>query len=151
MYYFKSLTFFREITPPCCYFNIFRDSIISLRDLTKSLFSSFPCEISIITEPLPSYQQFLTVGVRGYESSTRCLAMARLEHTYIYIRIYSNISALWAECHISRLCPGIHNISSYNLRDQLLPPIYPWLRNRCLAINNSSLLVSADASHVPVA
>jgi hypothetical protein len=24
--------------------------------------------------------------------------------------------------------------------------IYPWLRNRCLAINNSSLLVSADES-----
>jgi hypothetical protein len=33
----------------------------------------------------------------------------------------------------------------------LLPSIYPWLRNSCLAINNSSLLVSADISHVPVA
>jgi hypothetical protein len=33
----------------------------------------------------------------------------------------------------------------------LLPSIYPWLRIRCLAINNSSLLVSADMSHVPVA
>jgi hypothetical protein len=28
---------------------------------------------------------------------------------------------------------------------------YPWLRNRCLAINNSSLLDSADMRHVPVA
>jgi hypothetical protein len=36
-------------------------------------------------------------------------------------------------------------------RDQLLPSIYPWLRNRCLDISNSSLLVSADMSHVPVA
>jgi hypothetical protein len=33
------------------------------------------------------------------------------------------------------------------LRDQLMPSIYPWLRNRCLAINNSSLLVSADESY----
>jgi hypothetical protein len=38
----------------------------------------------------------------------------------------------------------------YNVRDQLLPSIYRWLRNRCLAINNSSLLVSADMSHLPV-
>jgi hypothetical protein len=29
--------------------------------------------------------------------------------------------------------------------------ICPWLRNRCLAINNSSLLASAGMSHVPVA
>jgi hypothetical protein len=43
-------------------------------------------------------------------------------------------------------CPGI-----YNLRDQLLSSIYPWLRHRCLAINNSSLLVCVDMSHVPVA
>jgi hypothetical protein len=39
----------------------------------------------------------------------------------------------------------------YNLRDQFLLSIYPWLRNRCLPINNSSLLVSAGMSHVPVA
>jgi hypothetical protein len=32
-----------------------------------------------------------------------------------------------------------------------MPSIYPWLRNHCLAINNTSLLVSADMSHVPVA
>jgi hypothetical protein len=45
-----------------------------------------------------------------------------------------------------RRCPDIYNIFFYKLRDQLLPSIYPWLRNRCLAINNSSLLVSADES-----
>jgi hypothetical protein len=36
----------------------------------------------VVTEPLPSYQQFLIVGFRGYESCTRCLATARLERTY---------------------------------------------------------------------
>jgi hypothetical protein len=46
----------------------------------------------------------------------------------------------------TRRCPGM-SLS----RDQLLPSICPWLQNRCLAINNSSLLVSADMSHVPVA
>jgi hypothetical protein len=43
------------------------------------------------------------------------------------------------------------SVAFYNLRDKLLHSIYPWLRNRCLAINYSSLLVSADMSHVPVA
>jgi hypothetical protein len=41
-------------------------------------------DISVVTEPLPSYQQLLIAGFRGYESCTRCLAMNRLEHTYIY-------------------------------------------------------------------
>jgi hypothetical protein len=36
----------------------------------------------MVTEPLPSYQQFLIVGFRWYESCTRCLATAKLEHTY---------------------------------------------------------------------
>jgi hypothetical protein len=36
----------------------------------------------MVTEPLPSYQQFLSVGFRGYESCTHCLATARLEHTF---------------------------------------------------------------------
>jgi hypothetical protein len=39
-------------------------------------------DISVVTEPLPRYQQFLIVGFRGYESCTRCVAMPRLEHTY---------------------------------------------------------------------
>jgi hypothetical protein len=39
-------------------------------------------DISVVTEPFPSYQQFLIVVFRGYKSCTRCLAMARLEHTY---------------------------------------------------------------------
>jgi hypothetical protein len=43
------------------------------------------------------------------------------------------------------------HLSFYNLHDQLLPSIYPWLQNRCLAINNSSLLVSMDMSYVPIA
>jgi hypothetical protein len=38
----------------------------------------------MVMEPLPSYQQFLIISFRGYESCTRCLAMLRLEHTYIY-------------------------------------------------------------------
>jgi hypothetical protein len=42
-------------------------------------------------------------------------------------------------------------LSFYNLRDQLLLSICPCLWNRCLAINKSSLLVSANMSHVPVA
>jgi hypothetical protein len=36
----------------------------------------------VVTEPLPSYQQFLIVGFRGYELCPRCLATARLEHAY---------------------------------------------------------------------
>jgi hypothetical protein len=39
--------------------------------------------VAVDTEPLPTYQQFLIVGFHGYESCTRCLATARLEHTYI--------------------------------------------------------------------
>jgi hypothetical protein len=46
---------------------------------------------------------------------------------------------------------SLEAVCSFPFYDQLLPSIYPWLRNRCLAINNSSLLVSADMSHVPVA
>jgi hypothetical protein len=67
------------------------------------------------------------------------------------IHISSDISGLWAECHICRRCPRIHNLYFYNIRDKLLPLIYPWLRNRCLGISNSSLLVSTGMSHVPVA
>jgi hypothetical protein len=33
-------------------------------------------------EPLSSYQQFLIVGFHGYESCTRCLATATLEHIF---------------------------------------------------------------------
>jgi hypothetical protein len=58
----------------------------------------------------------------------------------ILIFILSSERAKW-NCHLS----------FHNLRDQLLPSIYPWLRNRCLVINNSSLLVTADMSHVPAA
>jgi hypothetical protein len=57
-----------------------------------------------------------------------------------YMFILSSKRANW-NCHLS----------FYNFLDQLLLSIYPWLRNRCLAINNSSLLVSADMSHVSVA
>jgi hypothetical protein len=46
-------------------------------------FITYAVDISLVTEPLPSYQQFLIVGFRGYESCTRCLATARLEHTYL--------------------------------------------------------------------
>jgi hypothetical protein len=51
IYYFKSLTFLREITPHSCYFNIIRDLIIYLRDLIKSPFLSSPCDISIKYAP----------------------------------------------------------------------------------------------------
>jgi hypothetical protein len=53
----------------------------------------------MVMEPLPSYQQFLIVGFRGYELCARCLAMSRLAYTYI--NFSSDILALWAECHIS--------------------------------------------------
>jgi hypothetical protein len=56
----------------------------------------------------------------------------------ILIFILSSKRAKW-NCHLS----------FYNLRDQLLPSIYPSLQNRCLA--NLSLLVSKDMSYVPVA
>jgi hypothetical protein len=59
-------------------------------------FISYAVDISLVTEPLPSYQQFPIVGFRGYESCTRCLATARLEHIYIS----SDIWTVWAECHI---------------------------------------------------
>jgi hypothetical protein len=36
----------------------------------------------VVTEPLPSYQQFFIVGFRGYESCTRYLATAKLKHIY---------------------------------------------------------------------
>jgi hypothetical protein len=83
-----------------------------------------------------------------------------LEHTYIYPICLRYFGLLGSMPHCSLLIlifilsskRGKWNchLSFYNLRDQLLPSIYPWLRNHCLAINNSSL-VSADMSHVPVA
>jgi hypothetical protein len=88
---------------------------------------------------LPSIYSWLR-NHRGLESHTRCLATARLEHTFpgtarVFITFPFITSAI-------NCCPGI-----YLYRDQLLP----WLRNRCLVINNFSLFVSADMSHVPVA
>jgi hypothetical protein len=44
-------------------------------------------------EPLPSYQQFLIVGFGGYESCTRCLATARLEHTY-FLRYFGSLGRM---------------------------------------------------------
>jgi hypothetical protein len=38
--------------------------------------------VAMVTEPLPSYQQFIIAGFREYESWTHCLETARLEHTY---------------------------------------------------------------------
>jgi hypothetical protein len=66
---------------------------------------------------------------------------------YLYDQLRLFLLLLLAD---SRRCSGIYNFFFYNLRDQLLPSIYPWLRNRCLAINISALLVSADMSYVPV-
>jgi hypothetical protein len=50
-------------------------------------------DTSVIMEPLPSYQQFLNVGFRGYESCTCCLAMARLEHTY-FLRYFGPLGRM---------------------------------------------------------
>jgi hypothetical protein len=80
-----------------------------------------------------------------------------LEHTYIVYPIclrYFGLLGSMPHCSLlilifilsSKRAKWNCHISFYNLRDQLLPSIYPWLRNRCLAINNSSLLVSADES-----
>jgi hypothetical protein len=49
--------------------------------------------ISVVTEPLPSYQQFPIVGFRGYESCTRCLATARLDHTY-FLRYFGPLGRM---------------------------------------------------------
>jgi hypothetical protein len=74
--------------------------------------------------------------IRGYGT----VADYRLEHTFPGVsQVFINFPFITSAIIC---CPGI-----YLSRDQLLP----WLRNRCLAINNSSLLVSADMSHVPVA
>jgi hypothetical protein len=48
---------------------------------------------SLVTEPLPSYQQFLIVGFRGYESCTLCLAKARLEDTY-FLRYFGPLGRM---------------------------------------------------------
>jgi hypothetical protein len=50
-------------------------------------------DISVVTEPLPSYQQFLIVAFHGYESCTRCLATAKLEHTY-FIRYFGPLGRM---------------------------------------------------------
>jgi hypothetical protein len=54
-------------------------------------------DISVVTEPLPSHQQFFLVGFRGYE--TLPVAWQRPGWN---IHISSDISALWAECHNNR-------------------------------------------------
>jgi hypothetical protein len=60
---------------------------------------------------------------------------------YIFPQIFRPIGQNATFPGVSRVFLAFH---FYNLRDQLLPSMYPWLRNRCLAINTSSLLVSAD-------
>jgi hypothetical protein len=79
-----------------------------------------------------------------------------LEHTYIYpicLRYFGLLGSM-PHCSLLVLIPifilsskrakwNCH-LSFYNLRDQLLLSIYPWLQNHCLAINNSLLLVSKD-------
>jgi hypothetical protein len=49
--------------------------------------------ISVVTEPLPSYQQFHIVGFRGYKSCTRCLATTRLERTY-FLRCFGPLGRM---------------------------------------------------------
>jgi hypothetical protein len=49
--------------------------------------------VAVVTELLPSDQQFLTVGSRGCESCTRCLATARLEHTY-FLRYFGPLGRM---------------------------------------------------------
>jgi hypothetical protein len=76
----------------------------------------------------------------GLESRTHCLATARLEQKFPgFAQVFITFPFITS---VINCCPGI-----YLSRDQLLP----WLWNRCLIINNSSLLVSADMSHVPIA
>jgi hypothetical protein len=66
----KSFTLFREIIPQSFYFNIFRELIIYLRDLIKSPFSSFPCDIYIVI-CLQVYSYVL--NVKGAEKQTKLL------------------------------------------------------------------------------
>jgi hypothetical protein len=49
--------------------------------------------VAVFTEPLPSYQQFLIAGFRGYESCTCCLATVKLEHTY-FLRYFGPLGRM---------------------------------------------------------
>jgi hypothetical protein len=83
-------------------------------------------------------QQLLRAYIHGYGTATVGMLLC-MPHCslliLILIFILSSKREKW-NCHLA----------FYNLCDQLLPSIYLWLRNHCLTINNSSLLVSADMS-----
>jgi hypothetical protein len=103
-----------------------------------------------------------------YESCTHCLAMARLEHTYIHKYIFPQIFRHFRQ-HAPLLPAYTYTIKKktdyagtyihISILPQIfrpfrqhatLPSLYTLLQNCCLDINNSSLLVSVDMSHVPV-
>jgi hypothetical protein len=94
--------------------------------------------------------QFRAAGITKVTGSCTLEASPLLQTNGATITSSFHKLIIYSKLADSRRCPGIYNLSFYNLCDQLLPSIYPWLRNRCLAINNSSLLVSSDMSHVPV-
>jgi hypothetical protein len=102
-------------------------------------------------------------GKRGKCNYTIHGKIVMPEQTHVYTRTHTYIHFYIDRLADSPALPGYIvdprrelswsclYLSFYNLRDQLLPSIYLWLWNCCLAINNSPLLVSADMSHVPVA
>jgi hypothetical protein len=86
----------------------------------------------------PGNQQVLRGYIHGYGTTIVGMLLCMPRYSLlilILIFIQSSKEGKW-NCHLS----------FYNLRDQFFPSIYPWLQNRCLAINNSSLLVSKDIS-----
>jgi hypothetical protein len=68
------------------YIHFYIDTLADSPALPRHLFvprSIVTVDISVVTEPLPSYQQFFIVGFRRYELCTRCLATAKLQNTYL--------------------------------------------------------------------
>jgi hypothetical protein len=69
-----------------------REAVCSFPSITSAI-NCCRKYISVVSEPLPSYQQFLTVSFRGYESRIRCLATARLEHTH-FLRYFGPLGRI---------------------------------------------------------
>jgi hypothetical protein len=95
--YYHTALILHRLTSYILLYSLFQ-FIVLLVCLCREVICSFPfitytVDISIVTEPLPSYQQFLIVGFCGYESCTRCLATASLKHTY-FLRYFGPLGRM---------------------------------------------------------